>query len=165
MNWDAIGAIGETVGALAVLITLIYLASQIRQSNRIGRTSSEAEFRVMAQTVNRIILETPDGDPFLEELLKEEPNFTPPQRAKAIQFARSQANLWAFADSSYRNKLMDEFAYQGSIEDMRVVLDEYPGLAVAFKYLVEEYGIKKWGEVSPMWKKLILELDKRGHET
>ncbi len=31
MNWDAIGAIGETLGAIAVIATLIYLGSQIRQ--------------------------------------------------------------------------------------------------------------------------------------
>ena len=31
MNWDAIGAVGETIGAIAVIATLIYLASQIRQ--------------------------------------------------------------------------------------------------------------------------------------
>ncbi len=32
MNWDAIGALGEIIGALAVLITLIYLAVQVRQA-------------------------------------------------------------------------------------------------------------------------------------
>ncbi len=32
MNWEAIGAIGEILGALAVLITLTYLAVQIRQN-------------------------------------------------------------------------------------------------------------------------------------
>lgn len=35
MNWDAIVAIGENVAALAVLATLIYLATQIRQSSDI----------------------------------------------------------------------------------------------------------------------------------
>ena len=49
MNWDAIGAVGEIVGALTVLITLIYLAIQIRQSNRIAITASEADFRNLAQ--------------------------------------------------------------------------------------------------------------------
>ena len=34
MNWEAIGAIGEVVGALAVLLTLVYLAIQIRQNTR-----------------------------------------------------------------------------------------------------------------------------------
>lgn len=34
MNWEAIGAIGEAVGAIAVIVTLFYLAVQIHQNNR-----------------------------------------------------------------------------------------------------------------------------------
>ncbi|MEQ9208433.1 MAG: hypothetical protein RLN96_01125, partial [Pseudomonadales bacterium] len=34
MNWDAIGAIGEIVGAIAVVISLVYLASQIKHSQK-----------------------------------------------------------------------------------------------------------------------------------
>lgn len=34
MNWEAIGAIGEVVGAAAVFISLLYLALQIRNSRR-----------------------------------------------------------------------------------------------------------------------------------
>ncbi len=36
MNWEAIGAIGEIVGALAVIVTLIYLALQIRYTHRVA---------------------------------------------------------------------------------------------------------------------------------
>ncbi len=32
MNWEAIGAIGEIVGAIAVLISLIFIGLQVRQS-------------------------------------------------------------------------------------------------------------------------------------
>jgi hypothetical protein len=32
MNWDAISAVGEIVGALAVMVFLGYLAIQIRQN-------------------------------------------------------------------------------------------------------------------------------------
>jgi len=35
MNWDAIGAIGEIIGALAVVVTLIYLAIQTRHNSKI----------------------------------------------------------------------------------------------------------------------------------
>ena len=37
MNWDAIGAIGELVGAIGVILTLIYLAIQIRHNTRAVR--------------------------------------------------------------------------------------------------------------------------------
>ncbi len=34
MNWEAIGAIGEILGAAGVIVTVGYLAFQIRQNNR-----------------------------------------------------------------------------------------------------------------------------------
>tara|TARA_B110000858_G_scaffold89247_1_gene103084 strand:- start:5179 stop:5370 length:192 start_codon:yes stop_codon:yes gene_type:complete len=34
MNWDAISAIGEIIGATAVVVSLVYLAVQIRQNTR-----------------------------------------------------------------------------------------------------------------------------------
>ena len=40
MNWDAIGAIGEIVGALAVFLTLVYLAIQLRQNTRAVQSSA-----------------------------------------------------------------------------------------------------------------------------
>ena len=39
MNWQAVGAIGEIFGALAVVGTLVYLAAQIRASTRQSRAS------------------------------------------------------------------------------------------------------------------------------
>lgn len=40
MNWDAIGAVGEIAGAIAVVLSLIYLATQIRQSTRESQATS-----------------------------------------------------------------------------------------------------------------------------
>ena len=42
MNWDALGAVAELLGAIAVLITLLYLARQITQ-NRESVESASAE--------------------------------------------------------------------------------------------------------------------------
>ncbi len=40
MNWDALGAIGELIGAAAVVGTLIYLSVQMRQNTNAVRLSS-----------------------------------------------------------------------------------------------------------------------------
>jgi len=40
MNWDALGAIGELVGALGVIATLVYVAVQLRQSTRAVRAAT-----------------------------------------------------------------------------------------------------------------------------
>ena len=34
MNWDAISAIAESMGTIAVVVTLVYLASQLRMANK-----------------------------------------------------------------------------------------------------------------------------------
>jgi hypothetical protein len=34
MNWDAVGAIGQILGSVAVFVTLGYLATQVRQAKR-----------------------------------------------------------------------------------------------------------------------------------
>ena len=40
MNWEAIGATGEIIGALVVFLTLVYLALQIRQNTHATRAAS-----------------------------------------------------------------------------------------------------------------------------
>ena len=40
MNWDAIGAIGEMIGAGAVIASLVYLAKQIKDSARAARSAA-----------------------------------------------------------------------------------------------------------------------------
>jgi hypothetical protein len=40
VNWDAIGAVGESLAALAVVISLTYMAMQIRQNTRALRYSA-----------------------------------------------------------------------------------------------------------------------------
>lgn len=49
MNWDAIGAIGEMIGAVGVILTLGYLAYQIRQNTR---QLAQSERTAIATAVN-----------------------------------------------------------------------------------------------------------------
>ena len=43
MNWDAIGAIGENIGAFAVVISVVYLAVQIRKQTAESRLAAARE--------------------------------------------------------------------------------------------------------------------------
>ena len=40
MNWEAVSAIGEIVGAMAVLLTLIYLAVQVKQTRKLQQAEA-----------------------------------------------------------------------------------------------------------------------------
>ena len=52
MNWDAIAAVGELVGAVGVVVSLLYLASQVRQNTLTMRATSAAS---AAQSMREII--------------------------------------------------------------------------------------------------------------
>ena len=51
MNWDAISAVGELVGATAVVISIIYLALQVRQNSSHVRSSG---YQTAAQSANQM---------------------------------------------------------------------------------------------------------------
>ena len=60
MNWDAIGAIGELIGALAVVITLAYLAVQIRQNSKALHSSTRFEIAKTQMDINFLLAQNPD---------------------------------------------------------------------------------------------------------
>jgi len=43
MNWEAIGAIAELIGGIAVLVTLIYLSIQVKQNSQMQRQQNITE--------------------------------------------------------------------------------------------------------------------------
>ena len=60
MNWDAVGAIAEFFGAIAVVISLIYLAFQVRSGTKALRTTMrDGAFRSL-QEWNYVVLGQPD---------------------------------------------------------------------------------------------------------
>ncbi len=56
MNWDAIGATGEVLGSLVVLITLAYLAAQVRHARSLLKVSVQSMWLQSARDswLNRI---------------------------------------------------------------------------------------------------------------
>ena len=59
MNWDAIGAIGEILGALAVVLTLGYLAIQVKQNSHGMRVAAKLEIDKQHTTFTDLILKDP----------------------------------------------------------------------------------------------------------
>jgi len=53
MNWEAAGAIGEIVGAVAVVLSVLYLALQIRQNTRVVQGATIQGITETGQRENR----------------------------------------------------------------------------------------------------------------
>jgi hypothetical protein len=64
LNWEAVGAVGEILGALAVVLTLGYLARQVHfareaaaDANRLNRANGVTEM-VLATATNSELLDS-----------------------------------------------------------------------------------------------------------
>src|SRR5262245_51786326 len=55
MNWDAISAVAELVGSLAVIATVGYMAVQIRQNSKLVASSVEESIRDGLNETTRIL--------------------------------------------------------------------------------------------------------------
>ena len=73
MNWDALQAVGEIVAAIGVLISLVYLAAQVRRSAE--RTSADTILRYTADvnTTRQVLWATEDGAQVYALALRGEP--------------------------------------------------------------------------------------------
>ncbi|MBM89375.1 MAG: hypothetical protein CMQ41_13465 [Gammaproteobacteria bacterium] len=60
MNWEALGAIGEIIGAAAVLATLFYLAAQIKTQNRQLEKSNENVTAQLSIDINNMLINNSD---------------------------------------------------------------------------------------------------------
>ena len=60
MDWNAVGALGEVVGALAVVLTLIYLSVQVRQNSAAIRSATRADIAKTQAEMNWRVAENPE---------------------------------------------------------------------------------------------------------
>ena len=63
VNWEAVGAMGEIIGAVVVVITLVYVASEIRQNTRMARAEMTKDLLLASQTA---IMELASNDRLAE---------------------------------------------------------------------------------------------------
>ena len=60
MNWEAIAATGEIIGAIAVVISLIYLTLEVRSNTRVMKANSARDAQIQWATFNEMIFQSPD---------------------------------------------------------------------------------------------------------
>jgi len=88
MDWNAVGAVGEVAGAIAVLVTLVYLATQVRHSSQQTRLAL-SQARTEA---NRALISLGLEDKILEAHIKADMAFAP-EPLGPMQMLMSKAAL------------------------------------------------------------------------
>lgn len=97
MNWDAIGAVGETLGAIAVIATLIYLASQIRQ---LKQQNAQATLQHIHDSMNKF-MDMVASESNSSLLVRGQKSYKNLSEAEQLQFFAIYARFLNTAESWY----------------------------------------------------------------
>ncbi|MGR8946680.1 MAG: hypothetical protein ACU84Q_01445 [Gammaproteobacteria bacterium] len=127
MNWDAIGAISEVAGTATVVISVLYLAVQVRQSNRQSASASGTEVLGEMNRLQEFVFSDPNGAALLLKLKSGE-ELTPEEEIKAHIIADRALNTWYSGQQSYLNGIMTDELFQDIKDDAIRFTSSYPYL-------------------------------------
>lgn len=108
MNWDAIGAMGELISGVAVIATLIYLARQIHQNNKINASAVRQSFY---DYTARQMLHGTDSKEFhamLDRACMTDKEISSGERFQLIRFFQAVFVGYQCAFFQYRHQALDE---------------------------------------------------------
>ena len=146
MNWDAIGAVGELLGASAVLVTLIYLAVQIRQNTSAVATATYESTMTGFNAINIVVA----GNPALASVLDrgcQNPDSLNSEEIVQFNFLlRCYSNQWWKLFKLYE---------RGSLPEA-----EWSIFAKEAAQFLEQPGCKPFCEQNALFADLYTELDK-----
>lgn len=135
MNWDAIGAMGEIFGAIAVLITVAYLAIQVRRSNELSRFSSSRDVINQFNELNRLVA----TDSTLRAALIKTGELSLDEEEQIYNFAMMFCNVWVSVQIAYNNGQIEPELYAAGAKDVLVELDRWPNFRAAVTLWVMNY--------------------------
>lgn len=143
MNWEAIGAIGELVGAAAVLATLVYLAAQVRKSNELSRFNATKEIVNQFNDLNRLVT----TDASLRNVLMKTGELTADESEQIYNFGMMFCNVWISAQIAYDNDQLDEETYRACVKDVSIELNRWPNFRQALERWLSNYPEHRHREI------------------
>ena len=111
MNWEAIGAIGEIISGIAVLLTLFYLANQIRQSNRATQAEMESKAGQWWSQHNREMIHSPEMIEVIEVALNDIQSLSDPDRRRFSWWLASIFYMYQNHHKQYLQRILSEDAW------------------------------------------------------
>ena len=135
MNWDALGALGDLVGAVGVVISLLYLAKQIRLSSvqternsQIVRGTAYQQFRQQVNSVVALRAADPELADIWDRGLRDLDALSPQERSRLGAMFFMTVGNW---ESQYYLK-------EGGVIDERMGANR--------RAIVASPGFRKWWE-------------------
>jgi len=147
----------DLVGIAAVILSLLFVALEIRQSNRIAIADSETAFRTRVIELQSRVIENDELAAALVKLRNRDSEITPIENEKVYSWVLSSQTNWRSVEAAFRNGLVSEQTMNIVLATPRSVLGKYPGLEPYFRQIADDFGMTP--DNSLIWQSIFRELN------
>jgi len=147
MNWDAVGAIAELVGAAGVVASLVYLTSQIRNNSRSVEAATSHSIARARNEINMTLATHPELSDLLLRGKDDYSALQPEERQRYNAYMHGMLNTFEDSYVQYSKGFASRESWEESIAFLSRVLaqpgmdrwwrDHGHGLSVAFREEVD----------------------------
>jgi len=139
------GQLIAVIANVGVLTGIIFVAYEIRQSNRIAIGTTSYELNRNWMDINDLYLSNPELVTLLLAMTDED--YVPEDERQAINtrnLAARLANNWLAIEEAHDNGLASDDFYSLAEDDVRFAFDTYPGLFPTYELLFSQYGLSNF---------------------
>ena len=135
MDLDTLGNLGDFIGGVGVIATLIYLASQIRQntasvrqSNSIATANAEISVRGGYGLLCGMIIENTEVAEAFVQAQSEENDLDEAAKMKLQYFFIQMVNQWHAIEIAFEQGIIPQATYGVMFNDHRFMIETYPAI-------------------------------------
>ncbi|HSG87587.1 MAG TPA: hypothetical protein VLA56_00125 [Pseudomonadales bacterium] len=130
MNWEAIGAVSETLAALGVIASLIYLASQLRNNAVASAVEAKLTTTRFLTDFNRDLINDPELYDLWDRGGRDLDNL---ERAEFVRFSNLNLNaFWFFSAGHFQKRV-------GALGD-----DDFHEMESIMGFWIARPGVREW---------------------
>ena len=114
MNWGAIGAIGEILGAIGVIVTLGYLAVQIRQNTKVSKAATAQQMTDKWVQINLFMADHPE----LSIRVADSSRLDPQETIAALAVWRALFHQWSNNYYQHSQGVLDRELFETTLREI-----------------------------------------------
>jgi hypothetical protein len=141
MNWEAISAISQLVGSLAVVLSVLYLAVQVHQNTRVVRLATQDAAASALRDVTKPFMENPELERIWRVGLENVSGLSVEERARFFHATYQFLKAFETIHSHYVYGLMDRQLWKGWEGLLRHYVAA-PGIAHYWKLRPEVFSVR-----------------------
>lgn len=129
----------EIIGLAAVVGSLLFLAFEIQQSNRIAIASTEIGIRNGYSEFNRGLHSGGDVAELMARAAESGAEWSSAEELKVLMVVHDILNVWLSVETACDNGLAEDATCEELHDDIRAFIAYFPGTRPVWRYVVDSY--------------------------